>query len=84
MVVRVTSREANQQFSKLLERVRNGEEILVTKHGKPAMRMVPANADDIEADRLRRTAAARDLVRTMTANPVDLGGRRLTTDDYYD
>jgi prevent-host-death family protein len=30
MAVRVTSREANQQFSKLLERVRNGEEIVVT------------------------------------------------------
>ncbi len=83
MVVRVTSREANQQFSKLLERVRNGEEILVTKHGKPAMRMVPVTGED-EDDRLRRAAAARDLVRIMTANPIDLGGRRLTTDDYYD
>ena len=81
MVAHVTSREANQQFSKLLERVRNGEEIVVTKHGKPAMRMVPVTGED---DRLRRAAAARDLVRIMTANPIDLGGRRLTTDDYYD
>ena len=83
MVAHVTSREANQQFSKLLERVRNGEEIVVTKHGKPAMRMVPVTDED-EDDRLRRAAAARDLVRIMTANPIDLGGRRLTTDDYYD
>ena len=84
MAVRVTSREANQQFSKLLERVRNGEEIVVTKHGKPAMRMVPVTVDGVQGDRCRRTAAAHDLVRMMVANPIDLGGRRLTTEDYYD
>jgi prevent-host-death family protein len=84
MAVRVTSREANQQFSKLLERVRNGEEIVVTKHGKPAMRMVPVTGDGVQDDRRRRTAAANDLVRMMVANPIDLGGRRLTAEDYYD
>lgn len=84
MVVRVTSREANQQFSKLLERVRNGEEILVTKHGKPAMRMVPVGEADDAADMARRRAALERIFKRMDEKPIDLGDRRLTRDDYYD
>jgi prevent-host-death family protein len=34
--------EAKTKFSKLLERVRQGEEITITRHDKPIARLVPA------------------------------------------
>jgi prevent-host-death family protein len=34
--------EAKTQLSKLVERALEGEEIVVTRHGKPAVRLVPA------------------------------------------
>jgi prevent-host-death family protein len=34
-------REANQNFSSLMQRVRNGEEVVLTERGKPFARIVP-------------------------------------------
>ncbi|MDE2881720.1 MAG: type II toxin-antitoxin system Phd/YefM family antitoxin [Acidobacteriota bacterium] len=34
---------AKTQFSKLIARVQNGEEILIAKAGRPVARLVPAN-----------------------------------------
>jgi prevent-host-death family protein len=36
--------EAKTHFSQLLERVERGEEIVITRRGKPVARMVPAAA----------------------------------------
>jgi prevent-host-death family protein len=38
----VGSFEAKTHMSQLLERVAQGEEITITKHGKPVARLVPA------------------------------------------
>lgn len=40
----VGSFEAKTHLSQLLERVANGEEFTITKHGKPVARLVPAVA----------------------------------------
>ncbi len=56
--------EAKNQLSALLERVENGEEILITRHGKPVARLVPPEGayrrQDAEhaAQRIRARAAA--------------------------
>jgi prevent-host-death family protein len=34
--------EAKTQLSKLVERAEDGEEIVITRHGEPAVRLVPA------------------------------------------
>ena len=39
--------EAKTHFSKLLERVLNGEEVIIAKAGKPVARMLPFAADDV-------------------------------------
>ena len=39
-----TVTEAKAQFSKLLRRVRAGEEITITKYGVPVARVVPVQA----------------------------------------
>ena len=38
--------EAKTHFSKLLERVLNGEEVVIAKAGKPVARILPFTTDD--------------------------------------
>jgi len=38
--------EAKTHFSKLLERVKRGEEVVIAKAGKPVARVVPFTTDD--------------------------------------
>jgi prevent-host-death family protein len=38
--------EAKTQLSKLVERVEQGEEIVITRRGEPAVRLVPARQGD--------------------------------------
>ena len=38
--------EAKTHFSALLERVAKGEEVIITRHGKPVARLVPAAVID--------------------------------------
>jgi prevent-host-death family protein len=45
MSASVNVHEAKTHFSKLMERVHAGEEIIVAKAGKPYMRMVPLEAE---------------------------------------
>jgi len=44
MTVTVNVHEAKTHFSKLLERVRLGEEVIVAKAGTPVARLVPVQA----------------------------------------
>jgi prevent-host-death family protein len=41
-MITVGAFEAKSRFSALLERVAGGEEVVITKHGKPIVRMVAA------------------------------------------
>ena len=41
-MTRVGAFEAKTHFSALLERVVQGEEIVITRHGRPVARLVPA------------------------------------------
>ncbi|MGD9879817.1 MAG: type II toxin-antitoxin system Phd/YefM family antitoxin [Reyranella sp.] len=47
--------EAKTTLSALLERVAEGEEVLITKHGRAVARLVPAGVDRVRA---RRAIAA--------------------------
>lgn len=40
-MARVGMHEAKTQLSKLVERVEAGEEVVITRHGEPAARLVP-------------------------------------------
>ena len=48
--------EAKTHFSALLDRVARGEQITITKHGRPVARLVPVGDADVER---RRAAIAR-------------------------
>lgn len=44
---KMTAEEARRNFADLLSEVRfKGEEILITRHGKPIAKLVPVDADE--------------------------------------
>lgn len=47
-VLRIGAFEAKNRLSELLQRVENGEEVTITRHGKPVARLVPAEPFDRE------------------------------------
>lgn len=52
MTTTVNIREARTQLSKLIERVRLGEEIVIAKAGRPVARLVPEEAARAKARQL--------------------------------
>jgi prevent-host-death family protein len=55
-MLQVGAFEAKNTFGSLLDRVQAGEEILITRHGKPAARLAPVFTVS-DADRARAHAA---------------------------
>jgi prevent-host-death family protein len=70
--------EANRQFSKILRDVRQGETVIVTSHGEPVAKIVPAGRDLAD----REEALARLLAR-LDAQPV-LDLPRIGRDEMHD
>jgi prevent-host-death family protein len=65
--------EAKNTFGALLDRVEAGEEILITRHGKPAARLAPPHKVS-DADRLRALAALERMTqrtKEMKLGPFD-------------
>jgi prevent-host-death family protein len=60
--------EAKNRLSELLDAAENGEEIMITKHGRPVARLVPIG----KFDRARALEAAEWLKRTRKER--SLGG----------
>lgn len=58
----VSAREANQSFSRLLQEAEAGEEVVVTRRGKPVARIVPATVRS-EAERRKAREELLELLR---------------------
>jgi prevent-host-death family protein len=74
----VSAADANRMFSALLRNVRAGASYLVTSHGKPVARLVPASAGDAVASAARETLFRR-LERTAVRKAT-----RWTRDELYE
>jgi prevent-host-death family protein len=59
-MARVSAFEAKTRFGELLERVTRGEEVVITRHGKPVARIVPEGAKRLE-DVRRAVEGLREL-----------------------
>lgn len=66
-MITVGTFEAKTHLSSLLERVAQGEEIIITRHGKPLARLVPVNV----ADRSRIDSAITKLKSLRTNCTLD-------------
>jgi prevent-host-death family protein len=78
----VSAREANQQFSKILEAAVDGEEVTITRRGVPVAKLVPLLTDKVLIARERRRRAALEWLRS---NPLQGGTLDdWTRDELYD
>ena len=74
----IAAADANRQFSRILRQVRAGHRYLVTSHGRPIARILPADADN------HVTSGARAaLLSRLERQPVVHAGR-WTRDDLYE
>ena len=78
----VTAREANQGFSELLSRVERGEEVVITKHGKPVALLSPHRPPAMSAE---RQAAIEHAIAMMEAGlPWGDAPRRFDRDEMHE
>ncbi|MHB1543564.1 MAG: type II toxin-antitoxin system Phd/YefM family antitoxin [Gammaproteobacteria bacterium] len=74
----VSAADANRRFSLLLRGVREGHSYVVTSHGKPVARLIPAGKHDDVAISTRAT-----LLSRLENQPVIHAGR-WTRDELYE
>jgi prevent-host-death family protein len=74
----VSAADANRRFSLLLRRVREGHSYVVTSHGKPVARLIPAGKHDDVA-----TSARSTLLSRLEKQPIMNAGR-WTRDELYE
>jgi prevent-host-death family protein len=78
----VSAADANRRFSDLLRGVRNGRTYLVTSHGHPVARLIPADRDERNADAAR--AALFQRLKSQRAVRGDKARKRWTRDELYE
>ena len=74
----VSAADANRKFSLLLRHVRDGQSYVVTSHGRPVARIVPAGEPDAVASRSRTV-----LLSRLQSQAVGDAGR-WTRDELYE
>jgi prevent-host-death family protein len=72
--ISVGSYEAEMHLPQLLDRVEHGEIILITRHGKPVARLVPATAAEARPD-VRQAVA--EMLAFRDAQGPKLGGLKV-------
>jgi prevent-host-death family protein len=78
----VSAADANRKFSELLRGVRKGRSYLVTSHGKPVAKLVPAAHDARVAAGAHASLLAR--LKSQLAVKGAKARRRWTRDELYD
>ena len=74
----ISAAEANRNFSRVLDGVRQGRSFVVTSHGKPVAKIEPA-----ETTSRAEIAARRSLLDRLRSQPV-LNIGRWTRDELYE
>ena len=74
----VSAADANRRFSELLRAVKKGRSVIVTSHGRPVAKIMPA----VEDERAAAGARAALFARLRTERAVRVG--RWTRDELYD
>ncbi|MGD9509429.1 MAG: type II toxin-antitoxin system Phd/YefM family antitoxin [Geminicoccaceae bacterium] len=77
----VTAREANQSFSRILSEAEAGEEIVITRHGKPVATLRAYRESQHDVD---RQAALEHAIRLMENAPALGTARRFTRDEMHE
>ena len=65
----ISAREANQQFSRILETAAQGEEVVITRRGVPVAKLMPLIESEVSSEQ----AAARERRREEILAAFDRG-----------
>ena len=76
----VTAREANQSFSRILSEAEAGEEIVITRHGKPVATLRSYRVSEQGID---RQAALERAIKLMENAPA-VGGGAFSRNEIYE
>ena len=77
----ISLREANQHLSRYVKSVERGEELVITRRGKPVARLVPVDAErQLSPEQL----AALERTRQRMKQGYDLGGRMPSRDELHE
>lgn len=78
----VSARQANQQFSRWLAEAETGEEVVITRRGRPVATLAPYRPPAMTPE---REAAVRHAIELMrNARNMGGGGRRFTRDEMHE
>ncbi len=77
----ISLREANQHLSRYIKSVERGEELVITRRGKPVARLVPVSA---ERQLSPEQQAALERTRKRMRRGWDLGGRMPSRDELHE
>ena len=78
----VSAADANRRFSDLLRGVRQGQSYVVTSHGRPVAKLIPAETDERNASAARAALLAR--LKSQPAAKGTKAQKRWTRDELYD
>lgn len=78
----VSAADANRRFSDLLRGVRMGRTYVVTSHGRPIAKLIPAERDERHAEAARAALLAR--LKSQPAAKDDKARKRWTRDELYE
>jgi prevent-host-death family protein len=76
----VSAREANQQFSRLLGEVAEGEEVVITRRGRPVATLAPYRGRPMTPER----RAALERLMELVEKGFPMGGIRATRDEMHE
>jgi prevent-host-death family protein len=77
----VSAREANQAFSRLLGEAEGGEELVITRRGRPVAKLVPYQPPEMTPE--RKAALERAIERLRKGLPLGMT-RPLTRDEMHE
>ncbi|MCC2665347.1 MAG: type toxin-antitoxin system prevent-host-death family antitoxin [Geminicoccaceae bacterium] len=76
----VSAREANQQFARILGQASAGEEIVITRRGKPVAVLAPYRRQTLMPEQKAAIARAVEMMRRGLVHD----GRRFTRDEMHE
>ncbi|MBO6639755.1 MAG: type II toxin-antitoxin system prevent-host-death family antitoxin [Roseitalea sp.] len=63
--------DARNNFSALVERAEKGEEVIITRHGKPVVKLTAVDADEERAKRREAIRQIREMRKSISPNALD-------------
>lgn len=79
-MLQIGLREANQRFTHYIDTVENGEEVLITRRGKPIAKLVPVSSK--KSLTIKQKAALKRTLQRMRKG-YDLGGKKFNRDESH-